>query len=84
MPGKFERCESEKLALDLYEASLEGGCDDEVGAVTEMGWFGLMLDFRLRSYVLSEDTHGFFDYDEYDDPEDAQRAFARIANDLCK
>ena len=37
-PGKF----STILDSYVYQVSLDGGCDDEIGSVDEGGWFGLM------------------------------------------
>src|SRR5438128_6733812 len=37
-PGKFNTI----LDSYVYQVSLEGGCDDEIGSVDEGGWFGLM------------------------------------------
>ena len=37
-PGKF----STILDSYVYQVSLDGGCDEEIGSVDEGGWFGLM------------------------------------------
>jgi len=37
-PGKFNTI----LDSYVYQVSLDGGCDDEIGSVDEGGWFGLM------------------------------------------
>lgn len=37
-PGKF----STILDAYVYDVSLDGGCDEELGSVDESGWYGLM------------------------------------------
>lgn len=40
-PGKFEG--ELLIAKPLYQLSLEGGCDEEVGDVAELGyWYGML------------------------------------------
>src|SRR6266571_7157828 len=41
-PGKFNTI----LDSYVYEVSLDGGCDDEIGSVDEGGWFGMMRNGR--------------------------------------
>ena len=41
-PGKF----STILDEYVYQVSLDGGCDEEIGSVDEGGWFGLMRSGR--------------------------------------
>ncbi len=41
-PGKFNTI----LDSYVYQVSLDGGCDDEIGSVDEGGWFGMMRNGR--------------------------------------
>ena len=67
MPGKFEGNADEELAERLYDATLEGMCDEEIGSSQELGWFGRFIDRPGPFYyILSEDSNGFFDYNQYD------------------
>ena len=50
--SKFENA----LAERLYELSLDGGQDDSIGSVDELGWAGRFNDERA---VLTEDSQGF-------------------------
>ena len=40
--GKFNTI----LDSYVYQVSLDGGCDEEIGSVDEAGWFGLMRNGR--------------------------------------
>ena len=63
-PGKFEGCWDQRLGERLYECTLNGWCDEEFGEVDAAGWHGLILrPNRKMSYVVHEDTQGFFDYE---------------------
>ncbi len=79
-PGKFEGNSDQDLAERLHAVTLDGGCNEELGDVETFGWFGLILDFEGRSFVVSEDSQGFFDIDsEHEDQASAQRAWGRIS-----
>ena len=66
MLGKFEGNGDEKLAELLYEASLNGELDEEIGSVDELGWYGRFIDrVDLLYYILTEDSQGFFSYQQY-------------------
>jgi hypothetical protein len=54
MTGKFASRRDEVV----YRATLDG-CDDEQGSVDEVAWFGLVLDFYGRDYIVSETSDGF-------------------------
>ncbi len=74
-PGKFEGNASQELAEKLYDVTLDGYCDDLAGDVAEGGWFGLILDFEGSSYIVEEDSQGFFTYHDQSNADDARRAF---------
>ena len=62
-PGKFEGCTDQRLGERLYQATLDGLCDEEFGDVQGNGWNGLLYrPDRKTSYILHEDSLGFFDY----------------------
>ena len=55
-----------QLAELLYEASLNGELDEEIGSVDELGWYGRFIDrVDLFYYILNEDSQGFFSYEQY-------------------
>lgn len=64
-----------RLAENLYEDSLEGGADDDIGSVDELGWFGL---FEEEKAILSEDGQGFVYLNEYGDQEALDKAWNEI------
>ena len=72
-PGKFEG-ESE-IARDLYEASLDGFEDDQIGDVNEMGWYGR---FNKENAILSEDDSGFVHVEHFKNKEQLDRAWKEI------
>lgn len=79
-PGKFEA--SGPLGEKLYELSLDGGLEDELGD-NSMGetWYGLLLDTGLACApfaILSEDSQGFVEYGAYDTKEKVMRDWERI------
>ena len=64
-PGKFEGCAEQRLGERLHQCTLGGGCDEEFGEVDTIGWHGLILRPKRKiSYVVHEDSQGFFDYEE--------------------
>lgn len=48
-PGKFEG--ELQLCKALYELTLDGGADEEVGEAQYEGWYGLMIDVRLSDLI---------------------------------
>ena len=64
-PGKFEGCGDQRLGEALFNAAGDG-CDEEFGDVAYSGgWHGLIYrPTRRTSYVVHEDTQGFFDYED--------------------
>lgn len=79
MPGKFEGNVDEELAERLYDATLEGGCDEEIGSVHELGWYGRFID-RVGQYyyILFEDSDGFFEYFQFDSLVELNQAWAEV------
>lgn len=64
-PGKFEGCADQRLGERLNQVIRDGWCDEEFGTVDCEGWHGLILRPKRRtSYVVHEDSQGFFDYEE--------------------
>ena len=56
--SKFDSAHAEHL----YERSLDGFTDDEIGSVDELGWYGL---FEAERTILREDSQGFVYAFEY-------------------
>ena len=67
--GKYEGNADQDLAEYLHKLSLDG-CDEELGDVESFGWYGILLQIagigKLKSYIIHEDSQGFFDYTTYD------------------
>ena len=65
-PGKFEGCLDQRLGERLYNVVGDGWCDEEFGEVAYGGgWHGLIYrPNRPISYVIHEDSQGFFAYEE--------------------
>lgn len=83
-PGKFEGCADERLGRVLYDISLEGGCNEDLGDVEGgFGWYGLVLS-RKRAYIVCEDSNGFFTYDAYPTHTAAQDAWAMLEQDWAE
>lgn len=84
MPGKFEGAIDEQIAEELYDLSLEGGADEEMGDVQEVGHFFMLFtdmeEYGGKSFILCEDNFGFVDYDEFDTAEAAEKAWKRYAS----
>jgi hypothetical protein len=78
-PGKFEG--ERMLALEMYEAALESGADEEGGDSTDgPGYFWLFTDFVAsdgtpRHGILEESGQGFITLTEYDTATDASEAW---------
>jgi len=51
-----------KLAETLYDLSLDGGQDEDIGSVSELGWFGR---FNYELAILSEDSLGFVNVETF-------------------
>jgi hypothetical protein len=82
--GKFEGNTDEKLAEYLYQLSLDG-YGEELGDVQDFGWYGLITHLsgigKMKSYIIHEDTYGFFHYDDYNSKAEAETHWARIEAD---
>lgn len=58
--GKFEAASDPVLAKRLYDITLDGGHESEVGSVDEMGWFALVGDSATAGfYIIKQDNDGF-------------------------
>ena len=78
-PGKFEGNMSHKTAELLYEISMNGNNDKEIGG--EMGWYGLLLNTGIPGAeyaIISEDNDGFFSYRPFDNEEEARKDWTEI------
>lgn len=88
-PGKFEGNHSLSLSEKLHEITMDG-CNEELGDVQGFGWYGLILSpfegeeiERLPlspmrkgpSFIVAEDSNGFFTYTEFDDEDAALQAW---------
>lgn len=83
-PGKFEG--ETWLTVQVYESSNEGGADEEIGSVDEIGWYALFTNFEAsdgskRHGILSEDSNGFVSFAESDTAEEAQAEFSQIVDE---
>jgi hypothetical protein len=77
--GKFEGNDDQDLGEALYEITLDGNCDDDLGESESFGWYGLILEYdNGKSYIVSEDSQGFFDYQEYETTDAAKKHWAKI------
>lgn len=88
MPGKFEGNESEEVAEILYDATLNGMVDEEIGDVQEYGLWtaifrgvkvenGELLDAEKGGYIVEEDERGFFDYMYFDQNNELEEEWQR-------
>ena len=75
IPGKFEGTGCQRRTARLYELSMNG-CDEEKGGVAFALWVG-----RIGRYHVAEDSYGFFDFNEYDTVDEAEKAFGEIDGD---
>ena len=84
--GKFEGCADTQLAEYLYNITMESGQDKEAGDVQDYGcWYGLILNVsgigKFKSYIVTEDGQGFFDYEEFDTVGQALKKWTDIEAD---
>ena len=81
--GKYEGNADQDLAEYLHKYSLDG-CDEELGDVQNFGWYGLLLHIikgtlsKGKSYIIHEDSQGFFDYTTYGTKTQALEAWAQL------
>jgi len=81
-PGKFEGCADDRLGEALYNTDPSETCGD----VCEAGlWAGLIRGKRLGkpSYIVTEDSQGFVDYETFATADAAEKAFAGLAAELA-
>jgi hypothetical protein len=78
--GKFEACANQELAEKLYDITLDGGCDAELGDVQDFGWYGLIIEDD-KAYIVNENNDGFFTYTEYTSMLAARKAWLNIEAD---
>lgn len=81
-PGKFERCDDDRLAEVLYSITMNG-CDADCGDVQTTGWYGLILH-RDHGYIVSEDGNGFFDYTYCDTRTTAEEIYGKIETEIAE
>ena len=65
---KFEKCKDPVLGRVLYKVVLDEDCEDELGDRDGFGWYGWIVNRNnrnLTSYIVSEDSQGFFTYEEF-------------------
>jgi len=75
--GKFIGCYSEWLGNVLCNLC---GYDDELGEVDGFGWYALVHGKRW-SWIVHEDSQGFFDYGEYESKSEAISNWCDIQDD---
>ena len=85
--GKFEGNRSLSESETLHEMSLEGGLDAEAGGAEDGYWVGLVIrgsDDHLASpaYVLTEDSHGFFDVRPFYTRVEAEAVYAMFEAEI--
>jgi len=75
--GKFEA--SDDIGQQLYDMTMDSWQQEEFGSSTEgIGWFGLILGTGIKEaehVIVTEDTQGFFEYEEFDTREEAIKRF---------
>lgn len=99
MPGKFEGTQDPKVAQYLWELSLMGVLDDEIGRTDEAShWYGLLLIDREElphfdeietpelgdSYIISCDNYGFVTYEEFPNEMAARQTWKEIRLETSK
>ena len=88
LPGKFEGNSDQDLARVLYDLTLDG-YDQALGDVQDFGWYGLILHVikgnlsKGRSYIVHEDSQGFFNYTEYKNKQSALVAWAKLESEYA-
>jgi len=77
-PGKFEGALSQGVAEALHRMAGDGMVDEELGEVDGFGWYGLFDRGKKKSYIVSEDNQGFFDYAEFSSGKAAKQQWKKI------
>ena len=65
-----------KYSTELAERLSEETPDEQGGSVDELGWFGL---FREEKAILTEDSQGFVDVEQFDTDEKLQEVWELLA-----
>ena len=65
-----------KYNSDLAERLYEETPDEQSGSVDELGWFGL---FREEKAILTQDSQGFVDAEQFDSDEKLQEVWELLA-----
>jgi|TARA_Y100001951_G_C11278131_1_gene263349 hypothetical protein len=65
-----------KYSTELAERLSEETPDEQAGSVDELGWFGL---FREEKAILTEDSQGFVDVEQFDTDEKLQEVWELLA-----
>ena len=73
------------VAQYIYQLSLDGGLDDELGDVDGFGWYGRfagLIKSKGPFYAIcSEDSQGFFDVEWFDTLENLDSKWSQIEAD---
>ncbi len=83
MQGKFDSVETEQL----YEISLDGFCDDQLGDVDGYEWYGKMSNTGVENAeyaILYNDSQGFVYSYPFETEEDLNIAWAKIQVDYAE
>ncbi len=85
--GKFEGNYNCLLARAIYDIIMDGGTDEQIGDVGELGWFG-RIDLsdlnikedgeKVKGVIVSENDMGSFSYASYDDKEELDKNWKEI------
>jgi hypothetical protein len=65
-----------KYSTDLAERLYEDTPDEQTGSVDELGWFAM---FREEKVILTEDSQGFVDAEQFDSDEKLQEVWELLA-----
>jgi hypothetical protein len=84
-PGKFEGNVSRRISEVLYDIVMESGHDDELDFGGDNGyvnWYGLILAFEGKHYIVHENNQGSFTYEEFETEEDVIGVWEKLRADL--
>jgi hypothetical protein len=65
-----------KYSSDMAERLSQETPDEQAGSVDELGWFGM---FREEKVILTEDSQGFVDAEQFDTDEKLQEVWDLLA-----
>jgi|TARA_R110000765_G_scaffold169999_4_gene274955 hypothetical protein len=65
-----------KYSSDMAERLFQETPDEQAGSVHELGWFGM---FREEKVILTEDSQGFVDAEQFDTDEKLQEVWDLLA-----